>query len=60
MQDGCDEGLQLLSPISCLQIALDPIGTASIGLALPAMRMLDQNLSGSSQAWQPTQSGSLV
>ncbi len=50
MQDGCDEGLQLLSPIRCLQIALDPIGTALVALALPAMQMMDQNLPGSSQA----------
>lgn len=45
MQDGCDEGLQLPPPISCLQVALDSIDTASTGLALPAMRMMDQHLS---------------
>ncbi len=60
MQDGCDEGLQMLSPISCLQIAIESIGTASTGLALPAVQMLDQNTSGSSQAQQPTQSVSIV
>ncbi len=46
MQDGCDEGLQLLSPISCLQIALDSMGTAINGLTL---QMLGHTLSGSSQ-----------